>query len=139
GNNTVIDSHVEIRAGSFVGSHCAIGHSCSIVKSMIMGNVNIGSGAFIRNSVLGFGSVVGPGATLGAEELERPLGLVSETSSKIGAVLGDYAVVGANSSVKPCTIVGSRTILGENVVASGTYDPNQTVTLCQTLVTKPRS
>jgi UDP-3-O-[3-hydroxymyristoyl] glucosamine N-acyltransferase len=139
GNNTVIDSHAEIRAGSFIGSNCAIGHSCSIIESMVMGNVHVGSGAFIRNSVLGFGSVVGPGAALGAEEVERSLGLVSETSSKIGVVLGDYAVVGANSSVKPGTIVGSRTILGEGVLAGGIYEPNQIVTLRQALETTPRS
>jgi NDP-sugar pyrophosphorylase family protein len=139
GNNTVINSHAEIRAGSFIGSNCAIGHSCSIIESMVMGNVNVGSGAFIRNSVLGFGSVVGPGAALGAEEVGRSLGLVSETSSKIGVVLGDYAVVGANSSVKPGTIVGSCTTLGEGVLAGGTYEPNQTVTLRQALETKPRS
>src|SRR5947209_7047560 len=88
GNNTVIDSHAEIRAGSFIGSNCAIGHSCSIIESMVMGKVNVGSGAFIRSSVLGFGSVVGPGAALGAEEIERSLGLVLERSSKIGVVLG---------------------------------------------------
>jgi NDP-sugar pyrophosphorylase family protein len=139
GNNTVIDSHAEIRAGSFIGSNCAIGHSCSIIESMVMGNVKVGAGAFIRNSVLGFGSVVGPGVALGAEEVDRSLDLVSETSSKIGAVLGDYAVVGANSSVKPGTIVGSRTILGEGVLAGGTYEPNQTVILRQILETKPRS
>jgi NDP-sugar pyrophosphorylase family protein len=139
GNNAVIDSHVEIRAGSFIGSHCAIGHSCSIIESMIMGKVNIGSGAFIRNSVLGFGSIVGPGAVLGAEEIERSLGLVSESSSKIGVILGDYAVVGANSSVKPGTIVGSRTILGEGVLAGGIYEPNQMVTLRQALDYKPKS
>jgi len=139
GNNTVIDSHAEIRAGSFIGSDCAIGHSCSIIESMVMGNVKVGAGAFIRNSVLGFGSVVGPGVALGAEEVDRSLDLVSETSSKIGVVLGDYAVVGANSSVKPGTIVGSRTILGEGVLAGGTYEPNQTVILRQILETKPRS
>ena len=139
GNNTVIDSHTEIRAGSFIGSNCAIGHSCSIIESMIMGKVNVGSGAFIRSSVLGFGSVVGPGAALGAEEIERSLGLVSESSSNIGVVLGDYAVVGANSSVKPGTIVGSRTILGEGMLAGGNYEPNQTVTLRQALESKPRS
>jgi len=139
GNNTVIDSHAEIRAGSFIGSNCAIGHSCSIVESMVMGKVNVGSGAFIRNSVLGFGSIVGPGASLGAEEIERSLGLASKSSSKIGVVLGDYAVVGANSSVKPGTIVGSRTILGEGVLAGGTYEPNQMVTLSQALEYKPRS
>jgi NDP-sugar pyrophosphorylase family protein len=139
GNNTFIGSHAEIRAGSFIGSKCVIGHSCSIIESMLMSNVNVCSGAFISNSVLGFGSVVGPGAALGAGEVERSLGLVSETSSKVAVVLGDYAVVGANSSIKPGTVVGSCTIIGEGVLADGIYEPNQIVTLRQTLEIKPRS
>ena len=137
GNNTVVDSHVEIRAGAFIGSKCVIGHSCSIIKSMIMSNVNISAGAVIRNSVIGCGSVVGPAAVLGPDEIEG-LGSVSQSLSKLGVVLGDYAVVGANSSIKSGTVVGSRTIIGEGVLAHGIYEPNQTVTLSQTVEIKPR-
>ena len=139
GNNTVVDSHAEIRAGTFIGSNCVIGHGCSIIKSIVMGNVNVSAGACIRNSIVGFGSVVGPGAALGADEVEGSLGSMSQTLPKLGAVLGDYAVVGANSSIKPGTVVGSRTIIGEGVVAHGIYESNQTVTLSQALEIKPRS
>ena len=66
------------------------------------------------------------------------LGSASQTLSKLGVVLGDYAVVGANSSIKPGTVVGSRTIIGEGVVAHGIYESNQTVTLSQALEIKPR-
>jgi NDP-sugar pyrophosphorylase family protein len=134
-----VDSHAEIRAGSFIGSKCVIGHGCSIIKSMIMSNVNISAGAVIKNSVIGFGSVVGPGAALGTDEIEGPLGSVPQILSKLGAVLGDYAVVGANSSIKSGTVVGSRTIIGEGVLAQGIYESNQTVTLTQALEIKPRS
>ena len=136
GTNTLVDHHAEIQAGTFIGSSCVIGHSCSIIKSMVMSNVSISAGAFIRNSVIGFGSIVGPGAALGADEVEGSIGSVSR--SKIGAVLGDYAVIGANSSIKPGTIVGSRTIIGEGVVANGIYESNQTVTLSQALEIKIR-
>jgi NDP-sugar pyrophosphorylase family protein len=138
GNNTVVDSHAEIRAGAFIGSKCVIGHSCSIIKSMVMSNVNISAGAFITNSVIGFGSVVGPGAALGADD-EGSLRSVSQTLSKLGVMLGDYAVVGANSTIKPGTVVGSRTIIGEGVLAHGIYEPNQIVTLSQALEIKRRS
>jgi NDP-sugar pyrophosphorylase family protein len=138
GTNTLVDHHAEIQAGTFIGSKCVIGHSCSITKSMVMSNVGISAGAFIRNSVIGFGSVVGPGAVLGADEVDESIGSVSQMS-KIGAVLGDYAVVGANSSIKPGTIVGSRTIIGEGVVTHGIYEPNQSVMLSQALEIKPRS
>jgi NDP-sugar pyrophosphorylase family protein len=138
GNNTVVHSHAEIQAGSFIGSKCVIGHSCSIIKSMVMSNVKISAGAFIRNSVIGFGSVVGPGAALGADEVEQS-GSVSHTLSQLGAVLGDHAVVGANSTIRPGAVIGSRTIIGECVLAYGIYEPSQTVNLSQTLEIKPRS
>ena len=138
GNNTVVHSHAQIGAGAFIGSKCVIGHSCLIIKSIVMSNVNISAGAFIRSSVIGFGGVVGPGAALGADEVERSLDLESQTQ-KLCVVLGDYAVVGANSGIKLGTVVGSRTIIGEGVIAHGIYEPNQTVTLSQALEIKPRS
>jgi UDP-N-acetylglucosamine diphosphorylase / glucose-1-phosphate thymidylyltransferase / UDP-N-acetylgalactosamine diphosphorylase / glucosamine-1-phosphate N-acetyltransferase / galactosamine-1-phosphate N-acetyltransferase len=139
GNNTVVDSHAGIRAGTFIGSNCVIGHGCSIIKSIVMGNVNVSAGACVRNSIVGFGSVVGPGAALGADEVDGSLCSMSQTLPKQGAVLGDYAVVGSNSSIKPGTVVGARTIIGEGVVANGIYESNQTVTLSQALEIKTRS
>lgn len=138
GPDTVINSHTEIQSGSFIGSKCVIGHSCSIIQSMVMNNANICAGAFIRNSVIGTGSIVGPGAALGAVEVEQAPGASSQTASKLGAVLGDYAVVGANSTLKPGTVIGSRTIIGEGVLAKGIYESNQTVMLRPTLDIKPR-
>jgi carbonic anhydrase/acetyltransferase-like protein (isoleucine patch superfamily) len=138
GNDTVINSHVEIREGSFIGSKCVIGHSCSIIESIIMGNVTVCGGTFIRKSVIGFGSVIGPGAALGAQEVERPFGLVSAISTR-GVALGDYAVIGANSTIKSGTVIGSRTIIGECVLADGVYGPNQTVRSRQVLEVKARS
>ena len=119
GSDTVVNSHAEIQSGSFIGSKCVIGHSCSIIQSMVMNNVNVCAGAFIRNSVIGAGSVVGPGAVLGAVEAERAFGSSSQTSSKLGVVLGDYAVVGANGTIRPGTVIGPRTIIGEGVLADG--------------------
>jgi NDP-sugar pyrophosphorylase family protein len=138
GPDTVINSHTEIRSGCFIGSKCVIGHSCSIVKSMVMNKTKIGAGAFIRNSVIGSGSVVGPGAALGSVEVDRASAPIAYTASTMGAVLGDYAVVGANSTIKAGTIIGSRTIVGEGVLASGIYESNQTVTLIPSLNIKAR-
>jgi NDP-sugar pyrophosphorylase family protein len=70
GSETIVNSHAEIQPGCFLGSKCVIGHGCSIIESMLMNNAVAWPGAFIRNSVIGFGGVVGPGAVLGAERLE---------------------------------------------------------------------
>ena len=77
GSETIVNSHAEIQPGCFVGSLCVIGHGSSVIESMLMNNAVVWPGAFIRNSVIGFGGVVGPGAVLGAQRLQfspiRPL------------------------------------------------------------------
>src|SRR5262245_57197449 len=62
GPDTVINSHVEIQSGSFIGAKCVIDHGCSIIQSMVMNNARICAGAFVMNSVIGTGSIVGPGS-----------------------------------------------------------------------------
>ena len=138
GPDTVIGSHTEIRSGCFIGSNCVIGHSCSIIQSMVMNNTKISAGVFIRNSIIGFASVVGPGAAIGPLEVERASATSSQTPLRVGAVLGDYAVVGANSTIKSGTVIGSRTVVGEGVLASGIYESNKTVTLIPALDIKAR-
>ena len=141
GNGTIVHSHAEIQSGCFVGSKCTIGHGCSIINSMVMNNAIVWPAVFIRNSVIGFGSVIGPGAVLGAQKSELSNNMSctsSDTSSDLGVMLGDHSSVGANSILRPGTIVGHRTIVAEGVVAEGIYDSNQTITSSQTLEIKPR-
>lgn len=118
GSDTVVNSHTEIQPGSFIGSKCVIGHGCSIIESMVMNNAMVWPAAFIKNSVIGFGSVVGPGAVLGAEKPQLR-NKVLRSSSELGVVLGDYAAVGANSTLKPGTILGSGKVIGEATLAEG--------------------
>jgi NDP-sugar pyrophosphorylase family protein len=126
GNNTVVNSHSEIQPGCFIGSKCVVGHGCSIIESMLMNNVILWPGAFVRDSVIGFESIVGPSAVLGAELIHLSKN-ASRTSLELGVFLGDYSAVGANSTLKPGTIVGPHTIIGEAVLAEGLYDSGQTV------------
>jgi NDP-sugar pyrophosphorylase family protein len=90
GADTVVNSHVEILPGSFIGSSCVIGHGCSIMQSILMDNTTVWPSVFIRNSVIGVGGVVGPGATLGAVLTQR-----SHTPSTFGVILGNYSKIGA--------------------------------------------
>jgi NDP-sugar pyrophosphorylase family protein len=98
-----------------------IGHGSSIVESMLMNNAVVWPGAFIRNSVIGFGGVVGPGAVLGAERLELSK-KQSPTSRELEVVLGDYSAVGANSTLKLGTVLGSGAIVGDGIVTEGLYE-----------------
>ena len=125
GTGTVVGSHAEIEPGCFIGSKCVIGHGCSIIGSMLMNNVVVGPGGFIRHSVVGFGGVIGPGAVLGAERPQSSKAVLP-TSSNVGVILGDYAAVGANSTLRPGTTVGFGIVIGEGVLAEGLYEADQT-------------
>jgi len=104
GSETIVSSHAEIQPGCFLGSKCVIGHGCSIIESMLMNNAVVWPGAFIRNSVIGFAGVVGPGAVLVAERLELSK-KQSPTSRELGVVLGDYSAEErtAPSNLVPCS------------------------------------
>jgi NDP-sugar pyrophosphorylase family protein len=121
GGETIVNSHTEIEPGCFVGSKCVIGHGCSLIESMLMNNAIVCPGAFIRNSVIGFGGVVGPGAVLGAQRPDVS-GKQSAISRELGAMLGDYSAVGANSVLKTGTVLRSGVILGDGMVAEGLYE-----------------
>jgi bifunctional UDP-N-acetylglucosamine pyrophosphorylase/glucosamine-1-phosphate N-acetyltransferase len=118
GSETIVNSHAEIQPGCFLGSNCVIGHGCSIIESMLMNNTVVWPGAFVRNSVIGFGGVVGPGAVLGAVRLESSK-KQSPISRELGVVLGDCAAVGANSILKPGAVLGAGVILGDGLVEEG--------------------
>lgn len=121
GNETIVNSHAEIQPGCFVGSKCVIGHGCSIIESMLMNSAAVYPGAFIRNSVIGFGGIVGPGAVLGAERPDFSK-RQSPISRRLGVVLGDHSAVGANSVLKTGTVLGSGVIVNDGTVAEGLYE-----------------
>ena len=124
GNNTVVGSHAEIQSGCFIGSECVIGNSCLIIESMLMNGTIVRPFAFIRNSVIGFGSFIGSGAVLGTEKVQLLTGR-SGRSCGLGVVVGDHASIGANSIVKPGTIIAYRTSTGggQKVLTRATKRP----------------
>jgi NDP-sugar pyrophosphorylase family protein len=136
GRDTVVRSHTEIQSGCFVGSNCRVGHGCSLVNSMVMNNAVIWPAAVIRNSVIGFQGVIGPGAVLGGARSEL-LNSDACTPAGVGVFLGDHAVVGANSTLRPGTIIGQRTIVGDGVLAHGTYDSDQRISAIQNVEVTP--
>jgi bifunctional UDP-N-acetylglucosamine pyrophosphorylase/glucosamine-1-phosphate N-acetyltransferase len=137
GRDTTVGSHAEIQPGSFIGSECMIGHGCSIIKSMLMNNVVIWPATIVRNSVIGFQDIVGPGAALGVARPEM-LNKTLCTSTGFGVFLGDHSAVGANSTLLPGTIIGQRTIIGDGVLADGIYGPDQVILATQNLQVTPR-
>ena len=136
GRDTVVSSHTEIQSGCFIGSNCRIGHGCSLATSMVMNSAVIWPGVVIRNSIIGFQGAIGPGAVLGGLHSELLKGDAC-TANDFGVFLGDHSSVGANSTLKPGTIVGQRTVIGEGVLAHGTYASDQQISAVQNVEVSP--
>ena len=87
--------------------------------------------------MIGFQSVIGSGAAL---EVVRPemLNRTVCTSTVFGVFLGDHSVVRTNSTLKPGTIIGQRTIIGEGVLVDRMYGPDQIVSANQNVQVTPR-
>jgi glucose-1-phosphate thymidylyltransferase len=103
---------------------------------MVMNSAVIWPGAVIRNSIIGFQGAIGPGAVLGGARSELLKGDAC-TATDLGVFLGDHSSVGANSTLKPGTIVGQRTVIGEGVLAHGTYASDQRISAVQNVEVSP--
>lgn len=137
GSNVTVGSHSEIRSGSFIGSNCVIGHACSIIASMLMNSARVRAGAVLSNSIVGFGSIVGPNAVLGSPD-NGVSSLGQPTALCMGAVLGDHATVCANCVLEPGTIIGPRSILNAGLIVSGIYGPDLLISVAPRLVSTRR-
>ena len=117
----IIDSGTEVRHGAFirgkalVGKNCVVGNSTELKNVILFDNVQAPHYNYIGDSVLGFKSHMGAGSIASNLKSDKSLVVVKgadgniETGlKKFGAILGDYAEVGANAVLNPGTVAGRR-------------------------------
>jgi UDP-N-acetylglucosamine diphosphorylase / glucose-1-phosphate thymidylyltransferase / UDP-N-acetylgalactosamine diphosphorylase / glucosamine-1-phosphate N-acetyltransferase / galactosamine-1-phosphate N-acetyltransferase len=145
GRNCSIRHGAQIRQGTILADECVVGHSAEIKNSVCMSGSKMQSGVFVGDSVLGLGARLGSGTILanrrfqqdeivlkaGAERLSTEL-------SFFGAVIGDYARLGANVVTAPGTLVGPYTWVGSLVSLYGFVPRAKLVILKQDLVIRDK-
>ncbi len=89
GTGALIRNHTAIEEGAVIGANA------EVTESLIEPRATIGRGAFIGASLIGHGVVVEPGVVT----------LTTTMGRKIGAIVGEGARVGANSVLKPGSLV----------------------------------
>lgn len=116
GRNCSIRHGAILRAGTILGDGCVVGHSAEIKGSVCMAGSKMQSGVFVGDSILGVGARVASGAILSNRRFDQKAISLGSGSVKIptdlqflGAVLGDYARLGANVVTAPGTLVGPYT------------------------------
>ena len=119
GKNCSIRHGALIRAGAVIADNCVVGHGAEIKNSVCMSGSKMQSGVFVGDSILGLGARLGSGTILANRRFKQdevPLG-AGEGRQKsgaqfFGAIIGDYARLGANVVTAPGTLVGPYTWVG---------------------------
>lgn len=113
GKNCTIMPHALIRPYTIIGDGCVIGHAAEIKHSLIMDGAKVQSFAFAGDSIIGKSARVGSGTIIANRGFDQETitvkidgEAVSCGSDFFGAVIGDYARIGANSTTQPGTLIG---------------------------------
>lgn len=118
GPQSFIGNNVLVRSFSSLGEKSVVGFGVELKNCVLMDRSQIGRLSFVGDSVIGEDVDVGAGTmTINREIDDRvvdvPLGarVVSTNLRKVGAFIGDKAVLGAGHALAPGTIVGAHAVV----------------------------
>lgn len=121
GKNAYIGTNSLIRSHTSIEENCTIGFSVEIKNTHIQPNTKIGRLSFLGDSVIGSNVNVNSGVTIMNHIPEHePEFIIRGTNfnHKIGSVLGDHCIIGANAVLEPQTKIGYKEIIPPGVVIS---------------------
>jgi NDP-sugar pyrophosphorylase family protein len=132
GEDCSIHHGSQLRPGTILGRECVVGHTAEIKNSVCMVGAKLQSGSFVGDSVVGRGGRIGSGAILTNRRFAQDLITLGGGEDRFvteiqffGAVIGDYARIGANATTAPGTLVGPYSWILPNVSAYG-FIPRET-------------
>ena len=145
GRNCSIRHGAQIRQGTILADECIVGHSAEIKNSVCMSGAKMQSGVFVGDSVLGMGARLGSGTILANRRFQQdeiilkagPQQLNTDASF-FGAIIGDYARLGANVVTAPGTLVGPYTWVSSLISLYGFVPRAKLVILKQELVIRDK-
>jgi NDP-sugar pyrophosphorylase family protein len=145
GKNVTIRPHANIRHGAYLGDNCVIGHSADVKNTLALHGCKIQDGTFAGDSILGTNARIGSGAIVANRKFNQSNIRVTYADSAIdsqrdflGAFIGDDARLGANVVTSPGTVIGPHTWVGSGVILQGYVQPDQLITVQQTLNYTPK-
>ena len=128
-----IDGECELRPGVYIrgnviaGQRCVLGNSSEYKNCLLLDDVQTPHFNYVGDSILGNQAHLGAGVILSNLRLDQAEVLVKTSTGKVttglrklGALLGDEAEVGCNSSLQPGTILGRNSVVFPNLPYSGT-------------------
>ena len=116
-----VGAHAYLRGGVFLGEGVSVGPGCEIKSSYILSNSALAHFNFVGDSILGSHINMEAGAVIANhynERSDKTINVliddiqVSTGVPKFGALVGDYAKIGANAVLSPGTILRVNSIIG---------------------------
>jgi UDP-N-acetylglucosamine diphosphorylase / glucose-1-phosphate thymidylyltransferase / UDP-N-acetylgalactosamine diphosphorylase / glucosamine-1-phosphate N-acetyltransferase / galactosamine-1-phosphate N-acetyltransferase len=140
GDNCSVRHGALVRSGTILGEGCVVGHDAEVKNSLCMSGSKMQSGVFVGDSVLGRGARLGSGTILANRRFSQDLVSIKVSDKKLatgvqffGALIGDYARLGANVVTAPGTVVGPYTWVASLVSLQGFVPRAKLVLLKQEL------
>jgi NDP-sugar pyrophosphorylase family protein len=116
GENSHLKKGAYIRAKTIIGKNCKIGHNTEIKNTLIFDDCDLSEKNYIGDSIIGAGVWVATGITFANIKLDktnlsvRIKGQSVDTGMrKLGAIIGDDAIIGSHVFFNPATLVGPNT------------------------------
>ncbi len=112
GENTFLGNGVLVRPYTAIGANATIGFGVELKNCILFDGVRVGRLSFVGDSVIGEDAVVGSGTMTLIQNLDQsliavrmPEGKVDSGLDKVGAFLGDGALVGASNTLASGAVV----------------------------------
>ena len=140
GDNCSVRHGALVRSGAILGEGCVVGHDAEVKNSLCMSGSKMQSGVFVGDSILGLGARLGSGTILANRRFSQDDVTIKVSDQKLatgvqffGALIGDYARLGANVVTAPGTVVGPYTWVASLVSLQGFVPRAKLVLLKQEL------
>jgi NDP-sugar pyrophosphorylase family protein len=120
GKNCWVGAHAYLRDGVYLGENTRVGPGCEVKSTIMMANSAVAHFNFVGDSIIGSfvnfeaGSVI---ANHYNEREDKQISvlvnneLVSTYTEKFGALVGDYAKIGANAVLSPGTMLPKNAVV----------------------------
>ena len=118
GKNVYIGTNCLIRDKTSIEENCRIGFSVEIKNTHIQPDTNIGRLSFLGDSVVGKEVYVNSGVTVMNHSHKEFVVRGTNFGNKIGSILGDKSVIGANAVLEPLAKIDFKEIVPPGVVIS---------------------
>ena len=123
GENSNIGPNCYIRPYTSIGRDVKIGNACEIKNSIIMNETKIPHLSYVGDSIIGSGCNLGAGTITGNLRLDEKTvkmriknKTVDSGRRKLGVIIGDHVSTAINVNFMPGVKVGSRSLIGPNVI-----------------------